>query len=296
MDYKKAIDKLTSERRAREAEAHILYLELMRTIPELYETEKAIRAMRMDRAASIAIDEDAFARLVATRDDILKKHGVTKDMLEPPYKCDKCRDTGLYHGKPCSCVISACLSEGINPGAKFDVSNIECFPPEERERVASVYVTAKAFCDKFPSTNKLNLLFMGRCGSGKTFIASCIANDISAKGHSVVMLSAFAFTNRMLKYHTTFDDEKLSYLEPLLDCNLLIIDDLGTENMLKNVTAEYLFLVINERMTAGKHTIFTTNLDDGMIRARYGERVYSRLFGSKVSKGFALSNSDLRNN
>ena len=135
---------------------------------------------------------------------------------------------------------------------------------------------------------------MGKCGSGKTFLASCIASALSKNGFSVIMLSSFAFVNRMLKYHTTFDEDKLAYLEPLIDCDLLIIDDLGSENIFKNVTVEYLFHVVNERMNAGKHTVFTTNLDDDMIRTRYGERTYSRLFGSRQSAGFALSDKDLR--
>lgn len=91
---------------------------------------------------------------------------------------------------------------------------------------------------------------MGKCGSGKTFAASCMAKAISDKGYSVIMLSSFAFANRMLKYHVALSSEKLQYLEPLLDCDLLVIDDLGSENIIKNVTVEYLFHVINERMSA----------------------------------------------
>ncbi len=294
MDYKKAIQKITSDRRTREAEARLFYLELLRNHSDLYETEKAIRGMTMDEIQGKKIDKNSLDALKAERNKILSDIGVTNEMLDPPYNCAKCHDTGLIGGKPCSCVIKSCAKDGIEFGFTFENSNIGFFPKNEQARILKVYETAKIFCDKFPQTKKLNLIFMGRCGSGKTFLASCIASAVLAKGYSVIMLSSFAFVNRMLKFHTTFDGDKLSYIEPLMDCDLLILDDLGSENMLKNVTVEYLFHVVNERMNANKHTVFTTNLDDDMIRARYGERTYSRLFGSRLSAGFALSDTDLR--
>ncbi len=294
MDYKKAINKIVAQRNSRLSEARLLYLELLRADPELYETEKAIRGMTMDKIKGKDIDESALAALNAKKSEILKRSGVTKEMLDPPYNCKKCRDTGLVDGKPCSCVIKSCVSDGMTANATFENSDLSVFPSKERERIGKIYEIAKAFCEKFPSTNKLNLIFMGGCGSGKTYLASCIANAVSAKGYGVIMLSSFVFVNRMLKYHTSFDDEKLGYIEPLLDCDLLILDDLGSENIFKNVTVEYLFHVVNERMNSGKHTIFTTNLDDDMIRNRYGERTHSRIFGSRLGTGFALSDTDLR--
>ena len=295
MDYKKAIQKIVEDRSAKKTDARLLYLELLRTCPDLYETEKRIRNAKMDLRQGKEVDGNLIAELERTRQEILERKGITENMLNPPPTCAKCNDTGLIGDKPCSCVISKCTSDGmVNPSVTFSKYDLDVFPNEERERIAKVYATARTFCDKFPLTNKLNLLYIGKCGSGKTHLASCMANQIAAKGYSTIMLSAFAFNNRLWKYHTTFDDSKLSYIEPLIDCDLLIIDDLGSENIMKNVTVEYLFHIINERMTANKHTVFTTNLDNGMILARYGERTYSRLFGSRQSIGFALSNTDLR--
>ena len=294
MDYKKAIQQIVQNRKDKLNQAQLLYLELLRTNAKLYETEKAIRNIKMDIRRGKSNSENELASLEVQKRNILKQSGVTDEMLNPPYSCVKCKDTGLVNDKPCSCVISKCVSDGMVGANTFSDSNELVFPVSERERITSVYSSAKTFCDKFPNTQRLNLLLMGRCGSGKSFLASCIANEISTKGFSVIMLSAFSFVHRMLKYHTTFDSDKFTYIDPLLDCDLLIIDDLGSENVLKNVTVEYLFHVINERMNANKHTVFTTNLDDEMICARYGERTYSRLFGSRQSIGFALSNTDLR--
>ncbi len=293
MDYKKAILQTVNERRARVENARILYLDLLRRSSELYETEKAIRALIIDKANGKEVDAQ-MAELERKKKDILASLGVKDEDLDPPYKCSKCHDTGLADGKPCSCIIKMCAGDAMLGEFSFEQSDLSVFPTEERERINKVYQTCASFCEKFPFTNKLNLLFMGKCGSGKTFIASCIANKIAQKGYSVLMMSAFALINRLHKYHTTFDESKLGYLEPLLDCDLLVIDDLGTETMMKNVTVEYLFHVINERMTDKKHTVFTTNLDDEKLRLRYGERTYSRLFDKRASVGFALSNCDLR--
>ena len=119
---------------------------------------------------------------------------------------------------------------------------------------------------------------MGKPGTGKTFLASCMANTIMQRGYSVVFLTAFETVERMLKYHTTFDATKTTYLAPLLDCDLLIIDDLGSEGIYRNVTVEYFFHVINERRLANKTTLITSNLTVNEIGIRYGERTASRLF------------------
>lgn len=294
MDYKKAINQIVSERSAALADARILFLDLLREDPQLYETEKAIRKLHMlplnDRTDDY---QSELASLESKKKALLDKKGITDQMLDPPPKCSKCGDTGIIGDKPCSCVIKRCVTDSSTEYVDFDSCDLSVFPDYERQRIENVYKTAKGFCDKFPATKKLNVIFMGKCGSGKTFAASCMAKAVSDKGYSVVMLSSFAFVNRMLKYHVADYSEKLQYLEPIIDCDLLVIDDLGSENIIKNVTAEYLFHVINERMSAKKHTVITTNLDAPMIRERYGERTYSRLFGS-LSYGAALSDTDLR--
>ena len=98
----------------------------------------------------------------------------------------------------------------------------------------------------------------------------------------------------MLNYHTTFDSQKNSILEPFLTCSCLIIDDLGTEPILKNVTKEYLYLIINERMVNDKSTIISTNLTPDQIIDRYGERIFSRLFNKTNCLKLEFTSSDLR--
>ena len=107
-------------------------------------------------------------------------------------------------------------------------------------------------------------------------------------------LTAFAANNRFLKYHTTFNEDKSGWLDPMLDCSFLIIDDLGTESILKNVTLEYFYQIINERNTSGKLTLITTNLGHDDILARYGERIYSRLFDKSLSFAYSIKGKDIR--
>ena len=114
------------------------------------------------------------------------------------------------------------------------------------------------------------------------------------RGMSVMAVTAFAANDRFLKYHTTFDENKSAYLDTMLDCALLVIDDLGTESILKNVTLEYLYQLVNERNTRGKLTLITTNLFPDNILSRYGERIYSRLFDKSLSFTAYLTGKDIR--
>lgn len=150
------------------------------------------------------------------------------------------------------------------------------------------------FCDKFPDTKKRIFTLMGKSGTGKTFLASCAASAVLKKGCSVVFVTAFRFVSDACRYHTTFDDTRDGFLRPYLDCDLMIIDDLGTEAVYKNITLEYLYLVINERQLEGKHSIFTTNLHVDALRARYGERISSRLMDKKTCYATEFDGGDIR--
>ena len=113
-------------------------------------------------------------------------------------------------------------------------------------------------------------------------------------GRTVVFVTAFTFLNRALSYHTSFDQGRADMLTPLLDCDVLIIDDLGTESVLKNVTAEYLYLVVNQRQLRGLTTVITSNLSVDGVAARYGERIASRLFDRTLCYTAEFDFADIR--
>ena len=110
----------------------------------------------------------------------------------------------------------------------------------------------------------------------------------------VLFTTAFNLNNSLLNYHVTFDSKRQDIIAPYLDTEVLIIDDLGTEPILKNVTKEYLYLIINERMLNHLPTILTTNLEMQDILVNYGERIFSRLVNKKTSIALNLDGEDLR--
>ncbi|MBE5732210.1 MAG: AAA family ATPase [Clostridiales bacterium] len=272
MDYKKAIRQIIERRQTALDRAESTYLELIKSDQELLLLEKK------KRSCAIKGDDKEYAEY----EEIIKRKvsdlGLA-DIIYPTYACALCKDTAFVGNKLCSCVKKLAIkSEDI----AFELRSFADSKPELFGENAQFYLATQnnlqALCEKFPNNKKKNVMLLGKPGTGKTFLASCIANTIMQRGFSVMFLTAFEAVERMLKYHTTFDATKFSYLAPMLDCDVLIIDDLGSESMFKNVTVEYFFHVINERRLANKTTVITSNLTVDEIGIRYGERTASRLF------------------
>ena len=150
------------------------------------------------------------------------------------------------------------------------------------------------WCETFGTSKYKNLLLTGTTGVGKTYLVESICNKLLSKNISVMFLTAFALNNLFLKFHTTFDSSKSSILEQVLGCDVLIIDDLGSEPKYKNVTEEYMYLVTNERLSKNQSTIITTNLGLEGVLSRYGERTFSRLCNKQNSIILKIENSDIR--
>lgn len=147
--------------------------------------------------------------------------------------------------------------------------------------------------DKYTSafpTNK-NLVFIGAAGTGKTYAAQVVGAKLLDRGFSVFYITAFSLVQRFKDYIFNFERETLDFL---LTCDLLIIDDLGTEPKIKNVSDEYLLNVINERVANEKPFIITTNLSPDDILTRYDERLTSRILSKKTSFVIQMKSKDLR--
>lgn len=297
MDYKKAIQTVAARRAAELAAAGRLFDEAMEVNPELYETEKKLRAAKLNALTDICANAQVTA-LEAEKTRILTHMGISADMLAPPPHCSKCGDSGLSDGRICDCARTLAVKSAGNtvelPVHSFDDIDYSMIEESAREDFTQQARRLVGFCEKFPHTNFKNLVLLGGTGTGKTYLAGCVAGEVLKKGAAVVFITAFEFVNRMLKYHTTFDDQKLSYLSPVLDCDLLIIDDLGTESIFKNVTLEYFYLVLNDRMLKSRHTLVTSNLSRTQLESRYGERIASRLFDKKLCFVRTLSGGDIR--
>lgn len=230
--------------------------------------------------------------------DILKSRGIDKSTLRPKYTCDKCKDTGVIGGADCKCLKKEMSCELI----KLSGINIDSFPRfsddftmfEKADLVKSIYEKMKKYIDDISKTMIDTILIMGDTGVGKTHLLGCMTRYAIEKNLLIKYATAFNFNQDMLKYHCARLEDKQEILSPYINSEILFIDDLGTENKINNVTNEYLYLVINDRMQNHKKTVITTNLDFAQIQETYGERIFSRLMHKKQSLKINFVGQDLR--
>lgn len=239
-----------------------------------------------DLPKRMSVINDRIARLLA-------QHGLPEDWLDPVYRCPRCKDTG-YVGEPvremCDCLRTALFSRlykrvGLTEAQEqsFEKFDPAVFPAEEiipetgttqREHMELLKFACEKYANEYPKGPRQMLLLMGESGLGKTFLLHAMAKRLIDRGVNVLLISAYKFYDAARKaYFTGYGDE----LENIMDAEVLMIDDLGSEPIRENVTITQLFNLINERMTSGKGLIISTNLNEAEIRSRYSERIASRL-------------------
>lgn len=236
---------------------------------------------------------------------VLKSMNIDQSSLLPKYSCNTCNDTGVIsNGRPCDCFTKV-LKERLIKQSSMPLSSLHDFTEfnekiakntEHQEQLAKLKKTMQDWIDSKNINRPALISLSGNTGVGKTFLTECTATYALKKGWLVSLISAFGMNNLFLKYHTSKSEDKTSVLDSLLDPDLLIIDDLGTEPLLKNVTIEYLYVVIAERLLQNKSTLITTNLDSSNILARYGERIFSRMFNKRQCRNIFIKGDDLRTN
>lgn len=265
----------------------------------IYQEEKALISITAQKLAyGEEADMSKLEELKNRKEEILSKMGLSLSDLEPNYSCPNCNDTGLMANGYCSCVkaeISKKLLEqcGYTKALpSFLDSDYSIFDAETKAETQSFYEKMQLWCNK--ESKLKNILISGGTGIGKTFLLECITNELINNDKYVVLTTAFSLNQNLLKYHTTFNENKNQYLDPYLECDVLIIDDLGTEPIYNKVTLEYLFLILNQRNIENKAIVISTNLDIEQLMQRYGERILSRLINKQTSIAFKLDNSDLR--
>ena len=221
---------------------------------------------------------------------LLSKLGISESALTPQYHCHKCGDTGYFNGKQCSCLeeeirkLIVADSNIINKTYTFESAK------ETDKHNRAVYKKAREVC----LDGKTNMLLTGNTGSGKTYLLTACANLCMEHNLSVLFVTAYSLNSSFLEAHLNDFASRQAILDNLVDVDLLVIDDLGTETVYKNVTAEYLFAVINERIARGKQTFISTNLTLTDIRERYDERIFSRLVDQNTTFVAQLTGDDKR--
>ncbi|MGD9901070.1 MAG: ATP-binding protein [Spirochaetales bacterium] len=245
--------------------------------------------------------EKELAKVQAQKNKVLIENNIDPTTLIPSYECKNCNDTGIVNDEYCNCFKQA-LNNKLMQESQIDLDlvpllkdyNLAVFEKESIETFSKVVDFCQKFVNSFPNSKVKNVIFSGETGTGKTYLTKTLAKEAISKGYNAYYVTAFNLNNTLLKYHTTFSDDKLYILEPILNSDLLIIDDLGIEPVLKNVTIEYLLLVINERLQNNKSTIINTNLNPDHILDRYGERIFSRLMNKQNSMLINIAGKDLR--
>ena len=251
-----------------------------------------------------------IAQINAQLRTALVDSGFDAEYLQPVYRCPLCKDTG-YVGEPvheqCACLKRAVMnrlyqSEGLQglERENFAAFDEEIFPDEPIEGRKGTQRTfikkCRVFCEEYADTFKADagkgILLCGRSGLGKTFLMNCIAQRVLERGCSVVVLSAYKLIEAMRRFQ--FGEDDAQQVQDMLSCDLLCIDDLGSEPMLRGVTVSSLYHIINERRNANKAVVITTNCDSDLLYEKYDDRIGARLTDPSRMKVIPFVGVDVR--
>lgn len=254
-------------------------------------TDSSFKSCESDlRRAQLANDKNKIALYKERLVQILKTYNLTDADLKPRYNCPHCNDTGYINGEICNClqqeICKLITSESNVINSEFTFAN----STETNKHNVAVYNKAAQMCND----GQGNLLLVGNTGSGKTYLITACVNSVINKNKSVLFSTAYTLNSMCLEAHLSDHRTSQSILDTLTDVDVLAIDDLGTEINYKNVTAEYLFVIINERIARRKQTFISTNLTLGELRDRYDERLFSRLVDTNITTVAQLQGADKR--
>ena len=309
--YKKAEQELAQRRIRALAEREEHHRIAVETAPEILEAEEkmsraglaTIKAIGMGAAdakeyiqklSEINLEAQAQRRL------LLKSNGFPEDWLDVHYTCKKCEDKGFVSGIMCGCFKELLKSIEYEKlcsklpvgNCRFDNFRLDFYPDgagtSPKKRMESVLNYCKEYAADF-SRHSPSLLFYGKTGLGKTHLSLAIAGKAVEEGYGVIYSSAQNLFNKLEK--DKFGKTDTNTEETILDCDLLIIDDLGAE-FTTQFTVSALYNIVNSRELEGKPTIISTNLMPEQLTKAYGERIASRILSDYVMLYF--DGSDIR--
>lgn len=282
------------------------YEDVYRKLPEFRSLDESIsilsvqygkRLLNGDEHAVDSLKEE-LAILRSSKKELLTSAGFPSDYLEATYECNDCKDTGYIGNQKCHCFkkeVSKLLYAQSNlkeilVKENFDTFKLDYYSDHfidsksgnsSLEVMKSALHTCREFVRTFDKEPK-NLFLYGDVGVGKTFLSNCIARDLIEAGFSVIYFSAPSFFNILAQ--STFDrnDAGAKHMQDnIFDCDLLIIDDLGTE-FTNTFTSSQFFTCINERLLNKKSTVISTNLSLDSLANLYTERAFSRITSNYI--------------
>lgn len=293
--YERALKLIRNEANEREQKYNALISKLYEDIPRLIEldnqlgrigSQAALTALSGDMSALAKIQQKS-EELTKEKTEIIKSAGIVK----PEPNCKLCGDTGYIGNTYCDCVKVMAKKISLQElskhmpinNQKFENFDLNYYPDKAdkngvvpRKIMTAVLKMAKEYAINFtPYSN--SMLFMGGVGLGKTHISLSIVSEVLAKGYSVVYGSAQNLFSAAEREHFSYSGES-EKLDALLNSDLIVIDDLGTE-FLTSFTQSLFYNIINTRLLSCKPTIINTNLTLKELEERYTPRITSRFIG-----------------
>ena len=323
--YQEIMDSYARIRHANQMEHQRRKEEIYDAVPEIRMIDEKIAHISISAAKYQLFHPDTDGRpslrseiyeLSMEKVNLLAVHHYPTDYLDDIYDCPDCKDTGYVGSEKCHCFqqhILDILYDQSNLRELIRTENFDNFRLDyysdrpgtgsslsPRENMREILARCRRFTDTFDSVPGDNLLISGNTGVGKTFLANCIAAEILKKGRSVIYMTAHQFFSELADYTFRRNQGNSDTLSFLLHCDLLIIDDLGTE-LNNGFINSQLFLCINERILHKKSTIISTNLSLKQLSQTYTERISSRfiesyeyfhIYGEEKKKKKAVSSLD----
>lgn len=302
--YERAEKELSLRRSKAEKERELRHSEVVEKFPEIAELERQMAICGLEAAKAIGMNREKSAEFIETlknhnlaaqkrRAEILREGGYPADYLEVKYSCPVCGDKGYVNGRMCLCyknLIRNIAYDKLSRISPLTVSTFEDFSldyyPETplengvvpRRLMAGNYRYCKNYADNF-SLKSPSLILYGATGLGKTHLSLAIAGEVINKGFGVIYGSAQNLLNRLENEKFGRSGQDGDTLSLLLECDLLILDDLGAE-FSTAFTLSAIYNIINSRMLASMPTIISTNLEPGELDKKYDQRIASRILGS----------------
>ncbi len=313
--YQKAIHILERRRESATLEANARMEEISRQIPELEEIQQKLSAIGISISKLFFHEgnkEEEFNRLRSAslalqkqKRELLVKNGYDEDALSIKYICPVCNDTGYYNNRLCAChkeLLKEIMRDSIRKNAPLDDCTFETFDtryyPEKamengispREKAEKILDSCRKYAQSF-NAHSPNLMFMGRTGLGKTHLSLAIANVAINKGYSVIYGTSQNIISDLQNENFGKQDKLLYTKDEVLNTDLLIIDDLGTE-FKSNYSVSCIYNIINTRILKKIPTIISTNYDHDVFYEFYDMRIMSRIAGEYST--LILEGNDIR--